>query len=290
MTYPLINGETINGEEDGGGVISFAGLDVGVAGTAVVRVPVDVGSAYPTEFGDLATAFPIAPAGLDVGISGTHSGLFQKPLPFDGLDLGVAGVPSVRVTAYPQSAQPLEFGPFRAQNGVDVEVTPSGLNIGRTGLHGAIAGQPAPVLAVQVASVRPLEIGALSVVRSGTVVEPASALPLEIGPLATGIALTVAGAHPLEIGGINTAVVVSVQSATPVQMGGMTTQSSVAPAGIDIGVSGTHSANADGITIHVGSAQPLELGGFGALGFAAYVRSARPMKIGPISIDRGSAC
>ena len=290
MSYPLINGATINGEEDGGGVIRFAGMDVVVAGTAMASMSVDVGSAQPLEIGNLSAVFPIALDGLDLGVSGTHSGLFQKPLPFLGMDVVAAGTAAASVVAMPESARPLEIGPFRAQNGVDVAFTPSGLNIVRTGLHGAIAGQPLPVIAVQVAGARPLEIGDLALAREGAVVEPASAKPLEIGALATGIALAVASARPLEIGGIRTAVVVSAASALPLEMGGMTTRCSVAPAGFGIGATGAHSAGAASIVIQVESAQPLEMGGFGSLGFAAFARSARPLEIGALSIDRGSAC
>ena len=292
MGYGLINGAVINGDDEDSPdkVANFAGMDLVQAGTAVAVLSFDAGSAQPLEIGYVATVMASGIAGVDLVRTDTHTALFEMILPFAGVDAVRAGTAAASVAASANSARPLEIGPIRAQNGVDVAATPEGFDIVRSGLHSALSGQPMPGVALSAASSSPLEIGSLTLVRGGMTYDAGSGKPLQLGALTTGVALYAATAKPLELGGADIATTVFAASARPIEIGPVSTRHSITVGGLALGRAGTASASAAGSVSNATSARPMEIGGMGDFGAILYARQSRPLQLGHIAVDRGTTC
>lgn len=72
--------------------------------------------------------------------------------------------------------QPWVFGQFRVQSGTDVEFSPFGVSLVRSGLHSAIAAQPPATVDVQAAGARPMVLGDLTAVLAPITVDAGGAI------------------------------------------------------------------------------------------------------------------
>ena len=247
----VLNGAPLNEAGDGGRFMS--GVDIVSAGTVVISVYASANSAAPLEVGPIQALYDVS-----------------------YID--------------PQSANPLEIGPFVAQNGVPFSFSPDGLSLGRTGLHSVLHGQPPPVLTVEASSVRPLEIGELTAILAGTVVDAQSATPLEIGSLGMGVAVIVASSQPIEFGALTHAESVTAQAARPLEIGGAGVRFRIAAGGLSLGTSGLLSVVSADAEVRANSATPLEIGDLGGFGMGICARSFYPLQIGAITVSRATTC
>lgn len=68
-----------------------------------------------------------------------------------GMDLVTTGSATTAVVANATGSAVMEFGSLRVRNGVDVVVSPAGMDMVRLGLHIADVGMPPHIVAVNVA-------------------------------------------------------------------------------------------------------------------------------------------
>lgn len=187
-------------------------------------------------------------------------------------------------------AQPWGFGQFRVRSGTDVEFSPFGMSLGRSGLHSAIAAQPPATVDVQAAGARPMVLGDLTVVPAPITVDAGGASPMALGAISAAFAGAAAGSDALTLGSIGVATSTYAGGAWPMSVGHASAVPAVSPAGMRLGVAGVAVASAATVVVDATGAAPLVLGGFGSPYAPVRARQSFPMRLGPITINRGTAC
>lgn len=294
MTYGLINGTVINGAEDGSGpgnrAFNFAGLDAGRQGTALSDQAVDAVGEHALDAGDLGLVFGLAPEGVDAGNQGDHSGLFEKLLPFDGIDAGRESTQAVDVVATAAGEHAAEIGDARVRNGVDVAVLPQGLEAGREGLHMAMAEQPAPIPVVTVGSAKAAEFGAFKVALTTITVDATGASAAEIGAIGIVPVAMAAGTKAAEFGDLSLGGAMVASSGHAAEFGPLTFRTSHILGGMEAGRQGRHAAGAAPIVVDALGGHAAEIGDVMAFGATAYARQSRAAEAGHLQIGRGATC
>lgn len=292
MPYGLINGTVINGADDSPSnrAFNFAGLDAGRQGTALSDQAVDAVGEHALEVGDLGLVFCLAPEGMDAGKQGDHAGLFEKPLPFDGIDAGRQGTQAVDVVATAAGEHAAEVGPARVRNGVDVAVLLQGLEAGREGLHMAMAEQPAPIPVVTVGSAKAAEIGAFKVALATITVDAAGASAAEVGAIGIVPVATAAGTKASEFGDLSFGGAVVASGGHAAEFGQLAFRTSHILGGMEAGRQGRHAAGAASIVVDALGGHAAEIGDVMAFGATAYARQSRAAEFGHLQIGRGTTC
>lgn len=294
MTYGLINGTVINGAEDDSGpgnrAFNFAGLDAGRQGTALSDQTVDAVGEHALEVGGLGLVFGLAPEGVDAGNQGDHSGLFEKLLPFVGIDAGRESTQAVDVVATADGEHAAEIGDARVRNGVDVAVLLQGLEAGREGLHMAMAEQPAPIPVVTVGSAKAAEFGAFKVALTTITVDAAGASAAEVGVIGIVPVATTAGTKASEFGDLSFGGAMVASSGHAAEFGPLTFRTSHILGGMEAGRQGRHAAGAAPIIVDAAAAHAAEIGGVMAFGATVYARQFRAAEAGHLQIGRGATC
>lgn len=186
--------------------------------------------------------------------------------------------------------QPWGFGQFRVRSGTDVEFSPFGVSLVRSGLHSAIATQPPATVDVQAAGARPMVLGDLTVVPAPITVDAGGASPMALGAISAAFAGAAAGSDALTLGSIGVATSTYAGGAWPMSVGHASAVPAVSPAGMRLGVAGVAVASAATVVVDATGAAPLVLGGFGSPYAPVRARQSFPMRLGPITINRGTAC
>lgn len=293
MAYSLINGAAINGDEGESPDRSVrpAGMDLVSEGLAAAVLGVDAQGERPLEFGGLVVVRKITPDGLDAVSAGTATGLFDALLQPDGIDLVTAGSATTAVVANATGSAVMEFGSLRVRNGVDVVVSPAGMDMVRPGLHIADVGMPPPIVAVSVAGSAVLEFGDLVVQRSGVTVDAAGSAVMEFGSLSFGWVGSANGASPLEFGGLRIAEVATAEGSAVMEFGNLATQHSLGVlGGLGLGASGTHTAAAAGSSVVASGGAVMEFGDLQSFGIVVFPRSSIPLAFGSLQMGRGASC
>lgn len=293
MTYGLINGTVINGADDdspSNRAFNFAGLDAGHQGAALSDQAVDAVGEHALEAGDLGLVFGLSPDGIDAGNQGDHTGLFEKPLPFDGIDAGREGPQIVDVVATAAGEHAAEIGDARVRNGVDVAVLLQGLEAGREGLHMAMAEQPAPIPVVTVGSAKAAEFGAFKVALATITVDAAGASAAEVGVIGLVPVATTAGTKASEFGDLSFGGVLVASGGHAAEFGPLTFRTSHILGGMEAGRQGRHAAGAAPIIVDAASTHAAEIGDVLAFGATVYARQFRAAEAGHLQIGRGTTC
>ena len=293
MSYPLINGTAINAAEaygDGDHAFKFVGLDAGRQGTALSVQAVDAVGEHALDAGDLGLVFSLSPEGMDVGKQGDHTGLFEKPLPFDGIDAGREGAQVVDVVATAAGEHAAEIGDARVRNGIDFAVLPQGMEVGREGLHTAMAEQPAPIPVVTVGSAKAAEFGAFKVALATITVDAAGASAAEVGAIGIVPVATAAGKKAAEFGDLLFGGAVVASGGHAAEFGPLTFRTSHILGGMEAGRQGRHTAGAAPIIVDALGGHAAEIGDVMAFGAAAYARQFRAAEFGHLQIGRGATC
>lgn len=287
MSYPLINGAAINGEDGG---LQLDGIELPLVGAATALHYLVAGGYSPLEPGAPSVQFTLVAQGLDLVASGTHTGLFNAMLQPTGIDSVVSGTADVFLVAQANGAPCLDLGSHRAQIGVDQALYVDGRDLVRHDIHSALAGQPAPNVVADAASYWPLEFGAPSASRTGNEVDAASAQPLEIGMPGLSVTLAAAGSWALELGGASAAFAFQALSTLPMECGDPSASFWLTPGGVDLARAGTHSAAQGSHVATAAGAHVMEFGTPGAPRFTAYARQVFPLQVGTPTISRGLTC
>lgn len=245
----ILNGAPLNEAGDGGRFMN--GVDLVTAGAASLSLLVDAAGFDPLEIGPVQTLYDVK-----------------------YID--------------PQSANPLEIGPFVAQNGTPFAFAPAGLDLARTATHSALMGPP-PVT-VDATGATPMEVGALTILPSVIEVNAQSANPWETGDLRTGLALLAASSQPIEVGQLASGWSLGAQGASPFDLGDLALRFQISVGGADFGASGQHSVIAASVVLLANGAMPLEIGSLGAGATTLYARPSYPLQIGAITVTRAAAC
>lgn len=293
MTYGLINGTVINGANDDSPInraFNFAGLDAGRQGTALSDQAVDASSEHALDAGDLGFVFGLSPEGIDAGKQGDHSGLFEKPLPFDGIDAGREGAQIVDVVATAAGEHAAEIGDARVRNGIDLAVLPQGVEAGHEGLHMAMAEQPAPITVVTVGSAKAAEFGAFKVALATITVDAAGASAAEAGAIGIVPVATAAGTKASEFGGLSFGGTPTASGGHAAEFGPLTFRTSHILGGMEAGRQGRHAADAAPIVVDALGGHAAEIGDVMAFGATAYARQFRAAEFGHLQIGRGTTC
>ena len=294
MTYGLINGTVINGADDDSGpanrAFNFAGLDAGRQGTALSDQAVDAVGEHALDAGDLGFVFGLSPEGIDAGKQGDHTGLFEKPLPFDGIDAGREGAQVVDVAATAAGEHAAEIGDARVRNGVDVAVLLQGMEAGREGLHMAMAEQPDPIPVVTVNSAKAAEFGAFKVSLTTITVDAAGASAAEVGVIGIVPVATAAGTKASEFGDLSFGGAVVASGGHAAEFGPLTFRTSHTLGGMEAGRQGRHAAGAAPIVVDALGVHAAEIGDVMAFGATAYARQFRAAEFGHLQVGRGATC
>lgn len=293
MAYSLINGAAINGGEGESRDRSIrpAGMDLVSEGLAAAVLGVDAQGERPLELGGLVVVRQITPDGLDAVSAGTATGLFDALLQPDGIDLVTAGSATTAVVANATGSAVMEFGSLRVRNGVDVVVSPAGMDMVRLGLHIADVGMPPPIVAVSVAGSAAVEFGDLVVQRSSVTVDAAGSAAVEFGSLSFGWVGLANGASPLEFGELRIAKVATAAGSAVMEFGNLATQHSLGVlGGLGFGASGTHTAAAAGSSVVASGGAVMEFGDLQSFGIVVFPRSSIPLAFGSLQMDRGASC
>lgn len=291
MAYPLINGAEINGSEESTGIGSAGGLALGKAGQATAVSIAYVAGSTPIQIpGAAGLKTYIAPPGLNLLTAGTPMAVYQALLRPAGLNLLTAGAPSLDISVFPESAKPFVFGANRAQLGTDVVLYPPGMDLVRDGWHSIERGMPGANQAATAVGQVALRIGGAAVEPATMAFDVAGSTPLVFGQSGAGRYVMVGGSRPIAIGTPSIRVTSFAQPATALRIGGASIQISIRPPGIRLGKAGVPTALASGSEVWVDGAHALVFGAPRGLKMAAYARPARPIRFGPVQIDRGTAC
>lgn len=286
MSYPLINGATINGFEAG----QTEGIELVTAGLATASHDVYPAGALPLEIGDIDARFSIGPDGIDLVQTETHTAIYSGIVLPAGIELVTAGVATVHVVVVAVGARPLEIGAPRARNGVDVEARPAGLDLVRSGLHSAFLAQPAPAMTVEAAGTRPLQMGVPGAHLGSVTVDAPGYHALEMGDPATGVAAQAVGHAAMEFGQPSTGIVVIGRGGVALDMGAPALRFRISVTGFDFGISGKHSALVAPTEVFASGAHPMEFGNPLAPTVVVFGRQSFPMQLGQPSLDRGATC
>lgn len=294
MSFPSINGAAINGEEGGDVAITPAGLDA-------VRTPLGVPTAYavgsyagarPVEIGDVEARVVVLVPGLDAVSSGTAIAVYDALITPAGLDAVTPGVAAVAGVYVAPGSYPVELGNHRIRQGIDVEITPAGMDAVRSGLHLVVRGMPPADGVYPAAGARPVEMGG-GIVRPGTIAAVApGARPVEVGQPGTQVAGIAPGAYPVEVGSVGAPrTAVSAPGARPVELGQPSAQISITVGGLDPVRGGTHAVQLGGADFPCPGAYPVELGDFGTPPrVTARAPQHFPVQLGAHTIQREAAC
>jgi len=286
MSYPLINGSTINGA----GNPDTEGIDLVSAGQAVAVSVLLVGDAVPLEIGALAVEVAIQPAGTDLVTAGQALLRYNQALQPAGIDLVQPGQAAMSQQLVAAGAAPLEIGQHRVRTGTDVALKASGIDLVRAELHGLIVSQPAPNVALQAEGFFPLDVGEPEVAGGSITLLAAGAAPLEMGVPAAGMTLSAVGARPLELGGPETQVRLEAVGVRPLEVGAPSLASGLKLEGLDLVRAGVPRIGLGAGVLSAAGAWPLELGEPGMPTVMLQARQAFPLSVGRPWIDRGSAC
>ncbi|MDH4418909.1 MAG: hypothetical protein QE485_16995 [Acidovorax sp.] len=219
-------------------------------------------------------------------INGTDSDGVQT----EGIELVTAGVPALALALDAGGAQPLELGDHVFQIGFNAAPSPAGLDLVHTGLHSVFMGQPGADVTLFAPGARVLELGGLAVDAGGITVDAGSAQPLELGGPGFGVAGLASGAHVLELGEADAGFIAEASDAVALEFGLSVVRFRLAPNGIELGRSGTHTLVASGVLVETDGVHALELGDPGQPRFTAFSRQAFPLEMGHHAASRGSAC
>ncbi|WP_270175213.1 hypothetical protein [Diaphorobacter sp. ED-3] len=286
MSYPLINGSTINGADTAG----TEGIDLVSGGQALAVSLLLVGDATPLEMGVVAVKVAIQPSGVDLVAAGQAQLRYNQALQPAGIDLVQPGQASMSQQLAVDGAVPLEIGQHRVRSGTDVAVKVSGLDLVRTEFHSMIVAQPAPNVTLQADGAYPLEVGEPEVAAGTIALQASGAAPLELGVPAAVVTLGAAGAQPLELGSPGSAVVLGAASSRPLEMGTPSLAFGIQMEGLDLVRAGAPSIGLGVGALSVAGAWPLELGEPGMPTVMLQARQAFPLAVGQPWIDRGTAC
>lgn len=291
MSYSLINGAPINGDEGGDITLLPSGLDLLSAGAHTAVGGTTAGDASPLELGDPLALYAIEPPGLELLDAGTHIGLHDMDFTPPGLDLVDHGIPAMVVNPVAGDAEPLEIGDLTLQIGVPINARPAGLDLVLAGLHVASVGVVLPSDGFTVAgNARPLQLGSPALTPAAASTTAGGAQPLELGTAAIGVALSAGGAEPLELGTPGTGYATNAGAAQPLVLGSPGLAMAFTVQGIDLVVAGLHTVVSGGTFTVAGGGEPLTLGDHGPLGYASITRQHFPLDLGNLSINRGTTC
>lgn len=293
MGFPSINGAAINAEEGAG--ILIEGLDI-------VRTPLSTHTAYavgsyagahPLELGDFdGIEFQARPPGLEMVSQGTHLVVYNASITPAGIEMVSAGVGRLEGVFAAPGTYPLEIGAHRIQQGVDVAISPVGLDIVRAGLHMAHAGMPPPAFTFSAPGARPLELGQPRLVLGGLTAQAPGFYPLTLGQPGTRFAGIAPGAYPLEIGGLGSPVTAYGAPGTyAMELGTPSVHIGLPVTGIEMVRAGQHAVVVGGVAFEYEGAYPLELGDLDAPPrVTARAPQHFPMQMGHHSVQREATC
>lgn len=286
MTYPLINGATINDDDQGATV----GIDLARAGPAQIKSALLADGAGPLELGAPAVRVSINPPGMDLVSEGQSFIRYQHFIRPAGTDLVTAGPAGLSVVLRAEGAVALELGEPRVRSGVDVALKAFGIDLVRQGYHSIMLAQPAPNIVLQAASARPLVLGAPSVNSATVVLQAGGAMALQLGMPTSHVSLGASGARPLELGTPAVAFRLRAAGAAPLELGAPTVAGAMRLEGIDLARAGMARMVSGVNALAAAGAWPLELGAPGRHAITLHARQSFPLALGRPSIDRGSAC
>lgn len=286
MTYPMINGATINGFGAG----QTEGIELVTPGVATASHDVYPTGAHSLEMGSIDTRFLLGPDGIDLVQADTHTAIYSGMIPPVGIDLVSSGVATVHLTVDAAGAHSLEIGAHRWRNGLDLEARPASLDLVRSGLHSAFLAQPAPDITVDAAGARPLQMGIPSAQGASVSVDAPGYHALEMGEPAAGVAVQATGGAAMQFGQPSTGVVVSVHGGVALDVGARNLRFRSPAMGFDFGVGGQHSVLLAPTEVFASGAHAMELGSPLAPTVVVLGRQSFPMQMGRPSIDRGATC
>lgn len=185
--------------------------------------------------------------------------------------------------------QPVRFGVPTVKNGTDVVLKVGSLRPVRMGLLVAYRGMPPSAGSYPVAPLRPVRFGVPTAVSNKTV-QVAPMRPVRMGPVLASTAVAVASLRPVSLGGLAVASRVSVAPLRPVRMGKPAAVLAVSIASLRPLRMGPVRVEDAGQVVHVASLRPVHLGVIDASGITVRVRPCWPVRLGPVTISRGSEC
>lgn len=287
MSYPLINGAAINGEEAGEATV---GIDLVTFGQAVAVPALLAAGAQPMELGTPRIVLPLRPPGLDLVNAGQATARYNTALQPPGIDLVTGGQAMAEMVLEAQGAQPLELGAPRVRNGLDASLGIEGLDLVRTDFAVIALEQVAPDQVVQARSGRPLEMGTPEARPGAVTVQVVSAQPLVLGAPGAGIRLQAQGAQALELGMPAAGIRLQASAARPLELGVPTVAVALQVEGIDLVRAGTASIALPTAQLLAASAYVLELGTPGLPSTTVRARASFPLQLGMPAVARENTC
>lgn len=286
MSYPLINGAVINGAD---GVVTD-GIDLAVAAQIFASRWGGVAAVVALETGTPEVALQIKPPGIDLAVGGLHAARYNTALHPPGIDLCTGGTALSVCMAQKPSIVALDVGAPRAQQGVDAELTPDGIDLALSGVHVAYPEQPPANVVASVEGVRALELGTPAMETGGLIAYAASATPMQMGVPGARSAHVVAGYAALQTGQPGVQVAARVPQASALGLGVPTVAVRMAMSGIDLSVHTPGRVLAGGLAFAVVGHEAFELGVPGVVGTTVRVRQGAAFTLGTPSADRGALC
>jgi hypothetical protein len=287
MSYPLVNGSAINGDDE---EASTEGIDLVQPGHHLaVRVGL-VAGAQPLETGVPSVNLSLKPPGMDLVRSGAHSIRYNAALKPPGLDLASAGTAQTHSTIYANGAVGLELGAARVKTGVDVELVIGGVELVRVALHGILLALTPANLALEVTGSTVLALGVPRAVAKPITLLTQGYAPLQLGLPRAAQALPVAGASPLDLGTPRVATVVKAKGSSALVLGAPSITVRLGHSGIDLVQLGPAGVRSGSNVLLPAGAAALELGQPGGVGAKLFARAHIALELGAPRIDRGNAC
>lgn len=199
------------------------------------------------------------------------------------------GRPGITAGAAVASLRSVHFGVPTGKNGTDVVLKPGTLRPVRMGLLVAFRGMPPSAGSYPVASLQPVRLGAPRAVSSKTV-QVASLRVGRLGTVLAGTAVAVASLRPVSLGGLAVASRVSVAPLRPVRIGKPAAVLAVSVASLRPLRMGPVRVEDAGQVVHVASLRSVHFGVIDGSGVTVRVRPCWPVRLGPVTISRGSEC
>lgn len=288
MSYPLINGTTINGEEAQGSLT--IGIDLAKAGIPKAVVAARAVGVVGLSLGQAMVRAALLPPGVDLATSGQHIAKFNTSLKPPGLDLVRTMPAAVILKPRAPGLLALEFGALKVQLGIDVALDLAGLELARGGLHSALAGQQGSNVVVQARSARALQMGSPRAALAAIQVTAPGKTALSLGVPGVRSDLLASGGYPLEPGVPQLRAVAAAPGRRALDLGEPAVVLQMSVGGLDLARTGRPSLRSSAVLLEAAGAVALQLGmpSVGALTVRA--RPGFALELGSLSVLRESTC
>lgn len=278
MTYPSINGATINGSE----AVETRGLQPVVYGEPSLLLAFHASSLQPAQFGMASTIMQAA------SLRPVRFGVAALTMQAASLRPARFGTPALvfRVA----SLQPAQFGLARVKFGTDIMAVPASLSPVHFGAHSILGGLPPASWVRPADSLKPVRFGTPGLKSSLHIGPVASLQPVKLGLHKVRCALPAASLAADSFGMPGLAVNMRAASVRPVRFGTGRAVHRFYAASLHCTQFGAPGIRLRPMALSATSLHPVQFGAVSMYGVSLRARGMCPVRFGRPVLNKGGIC